>query len=241
MFAGPNGSGKSALINYLNDDGLPLNPVVNADILLQRLHAEGYIDLDSFHLKGITQKDWRESISNIDEISSRISKWPQIPEIEIVDEILLCKDKYVNAYTAAFIADFIRYMLLKQEIGFSFETVMSHPGKIGFLTKAKQKGFKVYLYYLATDNAQVNVERVKRRVRQGGHSVPEKKVRKRYKRSLQLLHEAYQTSDRVFIMDTSGTNSRVLYEKKHNGRGYNRSDESPRWFKEYFLNKLDNV
>jgi hypothetical protein len=60
------------------------------------------------------------------------------------------------------------------------------------------------VYYIATDDPEINVSRVEARLKSGGHGVDPVKVRERYKRSLDLLADAIITSDRAFIFDNSG-------------------------------------
>lgn len=55
MFAGPNGSGKSELIKELNEKGIPLGPFVNADRIAKQLRESGFIDLQDYKLKKVTQ------------------------------------------------------------------------------------------------------------------------------------------------------------------------------------------
>ena len=62
-------------------------------------------------------------------------------------------------------------------ISFSFETVMSHPSKIKELKKAKEKGYRIYLYFVCTDDAEINVNRVANRIEKGGHPVDVYKIR----------------------------------------------------------------
>jgi len=141
MFADPNGSGKSDLICRLQHSDLPLGPIVNADQTLAKLERSGFIDLKPFKLSDITRDDWNASVNGIDELSSRVKKAGKVPSVDIKEDMLVCDDE-LNAYTAALISDFIRYMMLDQEISFSFEMVMSHPGKINFLQVAQKKDLK---------------------------------------------------------------------------------------------------
>jgi predicted ABC-type ATPase len=238
MFAGPNGSGKSVLIKDLKWHGLPLGPVVNADYLLGELQRAQFIDLSSFCLRNISQQEWDSAINRIKELSSRIDKMGREPAIEIRNDVLICRETYLNAYTAALTADFIRYMLVEQDIDFSFETVMSHRSKVKFLDFAKQKGYKVYLYYLATNDSSINIDRVKKRVQQGGHDVPEGKIEARYERSLNLLYDAYKIADRAFIMDSSREESTVIFEKKNDGKGDPQVEYYPQWFENSVNKKL---
>ena len=82
----------------------------------------------------------------------------------------------INAYFASVAADFIRQKLIASSTSFTFETVMSFPDKIELLCKAKARGYRTYLYYVATENPDINISRVRYRVSKGGHPVPEDKI-----------------------------------------------------------------
>ena len=64
---------------------------------------------------------------------------------------------------------------------FTIETVMSHPSKLNFMRKAQEKGFKVYLYFVALADPELNKHRVQTRIAQGGHPVAEEKICERYR------------------------------------------------------------
>lgn len=100
---------------------------------------------------------------------------------------------------------------------FCFETVMSHESKIELLKTAKSQGFKTYLYFLYTQSPELNVLRVKQRVAEGGHSVPEEKIRERYGRCFQVLPGALPFADRVYILDNSGEFPVLVGEGKEGG------------------------
>lgn len=237
MFAGPNGSGKSDLIQRLKKSELPIGPIVNADDLLNELENTGFIDLHNFELSGVTQSNWHSAIDEIEELSTRVRKAKKAPSINIKEDMLICGDDDLNAYSVALIADFLRYMLIDQQVSFSFETVMSHPGKIEFLKEAHQRGYKTYLYFIATDDPAININRVNNRVQKGGHAVPEQKIRERYERSLNLLNRALKTADRAYILDNSKRRSSVIFEKKNDGKGYLQVSNYPRWFEKSIIEK----
>lgn len=116
---------------------------------------------------------------------------------------------------------------------------MSHPSKIEFLNKAKEKGYRTYLYYIATEDAEINVSRVANRVKNGGHPVPESKIRSRYTRSLDLLYSAIKASDRAYLFDNSsdGSNQVWVAEITDGTKLTIMTDTPPRWFETYVLNK----
>lgn len=128
-------------------------------------------------------------------------------------------------------------MMIEQGVSFSFETVMSHSGKIEFMDIARQEGYKAYLYYIATSDSEINVDRVKKRVQDGGHDVPKRKIKSRYKRSLNLLIDAYEIADKAYIMDSSKKESTVVFEKS-DGREQQKVVSAPRWLEKYLLGKI---
>jgi replicative DNA helicase len=104
---------------------------------------------------------------------------------------------------AQLIADKRRDDCISAKRSFSFETVMSHSSKIEVLVRAKEAGYTVLLYFVGTDDPQTNIERVALRVAQGGHAVPDDKVRDRWLRTMTLLQQAIRSSDRAYIFDNS--------------------------------------
>lgn len=240
MFAGPNGSGKSELIKELDEKGIPLGPFVNADRIAKQLHESGFIDLHDYKLKEISQSNWDDALVNIPELVSRIQRIDHIPEVLIKQNTLVCRSGNLNSYVSALIADFLRYMLVDQEISFSFETVMSHEGKIKFLEYVKKKGYTAYLYFIATESPEINVARVENRVAKGGHDVQKEKIESRYYKSLELVFDALKTADRAFLIDNSKKSNFVILEKKYDGMGYPQVKTMPNWFMEYVVRKLES-
>jgi predicted ABC-type ATPase len=115
-----------------------------------------------------------------------------------------------KAYEASTIAAKKRLKCIEQKQSFSFETVMSHPSKLAILETAKQAGFEIQLIFISTDDPQTNVERVKQRVVEGGHDVPENKVISRYHRCLSLLPKASEIADKTYIFDNSDSSKLEL-------------------------------
>jgi len=96
-----------------------------------------------------------------------------------------------------------REALLSRRLSFGFETVGSHPGKVEFLGKAKSLGYTITLLFVATEDPEINLQRIKHRVVQGGHDVPEEKVKARYQRTLGLLADYFDVADCASVWDNS--------------------------------------
>jgi predicted ABC-type ATPase len=113
------------------------------------------------------------------------------------------KEAHFDAATAQRAASELRTRALAERRDFMYETVMSHPSKLAELQKARAVGYEVHVFFLATDNPAINVQRVGLRVVAGGHDVPEDRVRQRYERTLALAPSALGLADRAFVYDNS--------------------------------------
>ena len=84
-----------------------------------------------------------------------------------------------------------------------YETVMSHPSRIAELQQAKGAGYHVTVLFIATEDPDVNVQRVAARVAAGGHDVPADRTRSRFGRTLALAPLAIGYADQAFVFDNS--------------------------------------
>ena len=159
-------------------------------------------------------------------------------QVRLKNNVLDFSGITVNSYYASVISDFLRHKLLDIGTSFTFETVMSSPDKVELLRKAQERGFRTYLYFVATDDPLINISRVQNRVRLGGHPVPEDKIVSRYARSLDLLLEAIRYSDRAYIFDNSSHESTWLAEVTNGEELELRTEQIPAWFKSAIWDKL---
>ena len=87
-----------------------------------------------------------------------------------------------------------------------FETVLSAPDKISFIEKAKVSGYFIRLFFIGTDNPQINAARVALRVMDGGHDVPIPKIISRYSKSIINCAALTPIVDRLYVYDNSVDN-----------------------------------
>ncbi|MGV8881141.1 MAG: AAA family ATPase [Rhodoglobus sp.] len=107
-----------------------------------------------------------------------------------------------HAYAASEAASSERERLLGEGASFITETVFSHPSKLELVEKAVSLHYLVHLHVILLP-VEVAVARVNERVLQGGHSVPERKIRERYDRLWDLVARARVTADRSSFYDNS--------------------------------------
>ena len=209
VFAGPNGSGKTTIINSLRPE-IGFGVYVNADDIEIQLKESSVLLFSSYQLV-ISEEQLQAFFKN--STFSPIKRneqtlWSKL----LVKENVLHINTFVDSYLAADLAEFIRQQLLANDISFTYETVMSHESKLAFLQKAKDKGYRVYLYYVATEAPEINISRVNVRVAQDGHFVPPNVVESRYYKSLQQLKSAVKLSNRAYVWDNSGEASILIAE-----------------------------
>ena len=110
------------------------------------------------------------------------------------------------SYEAAEIAASRRADHLARGRDFVTETVFSHPSKLELIDEAGTKGFTVIVMHVGVETPNLSVARVGTRVEEGGHIVPEDKIRARYARGAPLIRAAVLKADRGMVFDNSSLN-----------------------------------
>lgn len=85
----------------------------------------------------------------------------------------------------------------------AFETVFSSPDKVDFVRRGIAAGFFVRLFFVGTDSPEINAARVARRMLQGGHEVPIRKILDRWSRSIANCATVALLVDRLYLYDNS--------------------------------------
>ncbi len=88
---------------------------------------------------------------------------------------------------------------------------------VTFLKDLKKEGYTINAYYLWLQNIDLALKRIKGRVREGGHNVPEDVVCRRYSRSLHNLFHVYRPLfDSLMFLDNSLAYPAIIaIEKNH--------------------------
>ena len=235
MFAGPNGSGKSTIKDMLPPEWLGI--YINADDIEKSIRTSGYLNLSDFQVAANPSEF--QAFLAASALLTKAGLLVQAQRLTLVENRVQFGDVEVNSYFASVLADFVRHKLLADKASFTFETVMSSPDKIEFLHKAQQAGYRTYLYFVATEDADINVARVQARVQMGGHPVAEDKIRERYVRSLQLLPDAVAYADRAYIFDNSGGGKVWIAEVTGGTDIEMKADQMPAWFKAALWDKFE--
>jgi len=97
----------------------------------------------------------------------------------------------------------INELLDKQE-DFAIETTLATRSYVQTIKKAKEKNFNITLIYFWLTSPELAIARVKTRVAEGGHHIPEDVIRRRYKKGIQNLFQLFiPICDYWIIIDNS--------------------------------------
>jgi predicted ABC-type ATPase len=86
---------------------------------------------------------------------------------------------------------------------FIVETTLAGNSYLNLMLEVKALGWFVGLTYIGINQPTTNIQRVRSRVKLGGHDVPRADILRRYERSLANLSKAAAIADRVILYDNS--------------------------------------
>lgn len=147
----------------------------------------------------------------------------------ILPEILECKE-FVNAdeiarglspfqpEKAGIQAGRLMLERIKSLIGrgqdFAFETTLSTKSYKNLIQDAKNDNYSITLIFFWLSSQELAVKRVETRVKEGGHNIPEKVIRRRYENGLRNFFDIFKSivDDWMFI-DNSGAPYELIAEK----------------------------
>lgn len=81
--------------------------------------------------------------------------------------------------------------LIKLQVDFSFETTLSARHFVRLIKTAQQQGYFVTLVFFWLNSTDLAIQRVKMRVSEGGHNIPNDTIRRRYKMGVTNLIKLY--------------------------------------------------
>lgn len=97
-------------------------------------------------------------------------------------------------------------------------------------------GYKIYIYFLSTDDVNLCIDRVKLRVSQGGHNINPDIIRQRYTTGLALLKHYKNFPDVLLLLDNTEGVLRTLLEL-HKGSLTYKAYLSKPWAEAIFQHK----
>ena len=116
---------------------------------------------------------------------------------------------------------------LDDGISFNQETTMAGKSIIGTIKTAKTRGYEIHLHYVGLESADIALQRIAKRVAEGGHGIPADDVVRRYGNSFGNLCAALKYCDHAALYDNSVRMR--LVAKFNNGNLVYKSQSLPGW------------
>ncbi len=97
------------------------------------------------------------------------------------------------------------HSLAERRVDFGFESTLSGRTYVKLLQEMKKRGYAIHIFFLWIGDVELALERIRLRVRNGGHGVPDATVHRRFGRSLPNFLRVYKPlADSWTIFDNSG-------------------------------------
>jgi predicted ABC-type ATPase len=107
--------------------------------------------------------------------------------------------------------------LMAAKVDFAFETTLATRSYRGKVLKAQEMGYEVTLVFLWLPSPEMAIERVAKRVAEGGHDIPKDVIGRRYVRGITNLLDVYlDICDEVMVVDGRSSALDTIAEKSLN-------------------------
>jgi predicted ABC-type ATPase len=169
-------------------------------------------------------------------VTNKILKHNWIEGCEYINPDIIAKEVFGDWNSPDAVRKAVRYAADAREKCIAdgqsliFETVLSAPDKISFIQQAKHAGYFIRLFFIGTDNPQINAARIAFRVMTGGHDVPTQKIISRYYKSITNAALLVSVVDRLYVYDNSINNAfpQLLF-RTNNGKLVKQYAPIPDW------------
>jgi predicted ABC-type ATPase len=132
----------------------------------------------------------------------------------VLPEMLAC-EVFINADEIAIGRIMLNKIdqLISKKQDFAFETTLATKSYTNTIKKAKYSGYQITLVFFYLDSEELAIERVRARVIEGGHNIPEPIIRRRYTSGIQNLFNLYiPICDYWMIFNNSILKSELIAE-----------------------------
>ncbi|MCC6470574.1 MAG: zeta toxin family protein [Alphaproteobacteria bacterium] len=121
---------------------------------------------------------------------------------------------------------------LRARTSFAVETTLSGNGYYQLAAKAKEHGWQIILLYVGLSDPELAIQRVRSRVKLGGHDVPVNDIRRRYQRSMANLPHFCRLAEFATLYDNSGVAPPGIHLMSlQRGQVVSHASELPAWLK----------
>ena len=122
---------------------------------------------------------------------------------------------------------------------FMIESNLATQNDYEWIKAMKKKGYDVVLFFLCTSDIEININRVQKRVAEGGHDIPVPIIEHRFKMSLTYLKGSLHLFNKVYLIDNSGETA-IKMAEVNNSMLLAKETQVPLWVNEvlYIIERM---
>ncbi|MCG8696659.1 MAG: zeta toxin family protein [Bacteroidales bacterium] len=110
------------------------------------------------------------------------------------------------------------YKYIQKKDDFAFETTLSGRSHLSLLNKLKAEGWTIVMFFLWIPSPQFSRDRVRQRVHEGGHDIPDDTIFRRYPKIMyNLIHLYMPLCHKIFCYDNSSLTPVSIFEQTPSG------------------------
>ena len=182
-------------------------------------------------------------------VTSRLLKHEWVEDSVYINPDIVARDifgdwnsKEAVLKAANYCAEWRETCLAKKQ-SLIFETVMSADDKVDYIMRAKEAGFFIRVFFIATANPTINASRIASRVMKGGHDVPITKIISRYRKSIINCMKISSIVDRLYVYDNSidGEEAKIQFRLVNGVMGKMYVTDVPEWAQAILPDTEDEV
>ncbi len=102
-------------------------------------------------------------------------------------------------------------------IDFAFETTLAGKSYANLFSELRLKGYALHLFFLWIPSPELGIARIKERVLEGGHDVPDVDVKRRFNRGINNFLNLYDSLIDSWMLFDNSKAKPILIAKRRNG------------------------
>lgn len=170
-------------------------------------------------------------------ITSKILKHEWLENAIYINPDIIAQERFGDWNSPKAILEAVNYCKSLREDALTnhksliFESVFSSDEKVDFVCRAKQQGYFIRLFFVATSHPSINASRIAKRVILGGHDVPIAKIISRYQKSILNCRKIISLVDRLYVYDNSieDKEASLLFRMSDGKLAKNYTENIPQW------------
>ena len=152
----------------------------------------------------------------------------------------VCPDEILQNFKGDWRDDFDKYKsgrialsnikgYIENKRSFNWELTVISPTILRYIKKAKEQGFSININFIGVGSVEQSLERIKKRIKKGGHGVEKKLVEMRFNKQFRNFSQVFEIADGIVFYDNAETMKIV---GSYLGEELYINEDAPEWINE---------